>query len=76
VFEAMRLWREVNRCDDYRADAFETGEGEPPRWVRTWEECAPGTALELALFDGGHAVPGGWTDATLDWFEALEGERR
>ena len=72
VFEAMRLWRAANGCDNYRADAFETGEGEPQRWTRIWEECDPGTALELALFDGGHAVPRGWADATLDWFEGLD----
>lgn len=74
VFEAMRLWRAANGCDNYRADAFETGKGEPRRWTRTWEECAPGTALELVLFDGGHAVPPGWTDATLDWLGSLPAE--
>ena len=73
VFEAMRLWRAANGCDNYRADAFDTGAGEPPRWTRTWQECDPGTALELALFDGGHAVPRGWADATLDWLEGLPG---
>lgn len=72
VFEAMRIWRAANGCDNYRADAFATGEGEPQRWTRSWEECAPGTALELVLFDGRHAVPRGWADATLDWYEALE----
>lgn len=71
VFEAMRIWREVNGCDNYRADGFETGEGDPQRWIRSWAECDPGTALELELFDGGHGVPGGWADDTLDWFEAL-----
>ncbi len=71
VFQAMQIWRAVNGCDNHRADAFETGDGAPQRWMRRWEECDPGTALELALFDGGHAVPRGWADATLDWFEGL-----
>ena len=74
VFQAMQIWREVNGCENYRADRFATGEGEPQRWTRTWTECRSGTALELALFDGSHAVPRGWANATLDWFEALPEE--
>lgn len=71
VFRAMELWRAANGCSNHRADAFETGAGEPQRWMRRWEECATGTALELVLFDGGHAVPRGWTEATIDWAERL-----
>jgi polyhydroxybutyrate depolymerase len=29
--------------------------------------------LELALFDGGHGVPRGWSGLALDWFEAQVG---
>lgn len=68
VFAAFEIWREANGCEGLRADRFETA---GPFWRRAWDACAPGTALELALFDGGHAVPEGWTDLALDWFEGL-----
>ena len=69
VFHAMSLWREVNGCDNFRADRFRT---ESPFWRRAWDACAEGTALELALFDGGHGVPRGWAEMALDWFEGLQ----
>ena len=71
VFRAFEIWRETNGCDAMRADRFETAGA---FWRRAWDRCAPGTALELALFDGGHGVPEGWTGMALDWFEGLEAE--
>lgn len=71
VFQSLQIWREANGCDNFRATAFET---EDDTWRRRWTECAPGTALELVLFDGAHGVPQGWADMTLDWFEGLEAE--
>lgn len=69
VFHAMSLWRKANACDDHRADRFET---DGAFWRRIWIRCAPGTALQLALFDGGHGIPEGWSALALDWFEALQ----
>ena len=68
VFDAMRIWRETNGCEGLRADRFPADDG---YLRRAWDECAPGTALELAIFDGGHGVPDGWTEMALDWFEGL-----
>ncbi|MDT8327857.1 MAG: alpha/beta hydrolase-fold protein [Roseovarius sp.] len=68
VFHAMTLWRAANDCDNFRADQFKT-DGE--FWRRIWVECAPGTALELALFDGGHGMPAGWADMVFDWLDGL-----
>ncbi len=68
VFQAMGIWRAANGCEAIRADRFDT---EPPFWRRAWDRCDPGTALELALFDGGHGVPRGWAEMALDWFEGL-----
>lgn len=70
VFHAMTLWRAANSCDNFRADRFKT---DGDLWRRIWVDCAPGTALELALFDGGHGVPSGWGKMVLDWFEGLKG---
>lgn len=68
VFHAMSLWRAANGCEAYRADWFETTDG---FMRRAWTRCAPGAALQFALFDGGHGVPKGWSTLALDWFEAL-----
>lgn len=68
VFHAMNVWRQTNECHQLRADRFETS---GPFWRRSWERCRPGTALEFALFPGGHVIPQGWADMALDWFEKL-----
>lgn len=68
VFHAMSIWRETNDCMYLKADRFVT---EGPFWRRIWDRCTPGTALELAIFPGGHRVPAGWADMVIDWFEDL-----
>ncbi|MCK0120519.1 prolyl oligopeptidase family serine peptidase [Loktanella sp. F6476L] len=68
VWHAMGLWRAENGCDGLRADTFDTS---GDFWVRTWEECDAGTALEFVLHPGGHGIPRGWSTYMLDWFEAL-----
>ncbi|MEL7395994.1 MAG: alpha/beta fold hydrolase [Pseudomonadota bacterium] len=68
VFHAMEIWREANGCIYGKADSFDT---KGDFWIRKWERCAEGSALEFALFPGGHIVPEGWADLMLDWFEAL-----
>lgn len=68
IFHAMGIWRETNKCFQLKADKFVT---KGPFWRRKWERCAEGSALELALFPGGHVVPKGWVDLTADWFEEL-----
>lgn len=66
VFEAMQIWRDTNACpraapDATRApDVFTIGD---------WTGCAPGSALSLALHEGGHGIPRGWAALAVDWFE-------
>ena len=68
VFHSMDIWRTANDCVHLKADRFDiTG----PFWRRAWDRCLPGSALELALFPGGHVIPKGWADMALDWFENL-----
>ena len=69
VFHAMDLWRQENGCVQLRGDRFETS---GTFWRRSWDRCAPGTALELALFPGAHTVPEGWSELMLDWLDGLE----
>lgn len=68
IFHALGIWRETNKCFQLKADKFVT-KGTFLR--RKWERCAPGSALEFALFPGGHVIPNGWAEMTIDWFEGL-----
>jgi polyhydroxybutyrate depolymerase len=68
IFAGLELWRVTNVCDGH--DPTETS-ADGAFWHRVWADCAPGSALELALFEGGHTVPTAWADMMLDWFEAL-----
>ncbi len=68
VFQAMEIWRDTNECYQMKPDEFAT---DGQFMIRRWTDCAPNSALELALFPGGHIVPQGWATLTLDWFEAL-----
>ena len=69
AFDAMQLWRATNGCTEMRADAFDMEDGD--FWHRRWDRCTPGSALEFVLWPGSHAVPKGWADMALDWFESL-----
>lgn len=67
VFEGLALWRDTNGC----ARHAPSGHRETDDFQRRFWTCAPGSALEFALFDGGHGVPNGWANMVLDWMEAL-----
>jgi polyhydroxybutyrate depolymerase len=68
AFDAMEIWRATNGCMEMRADAFQI---DGDFWHRRWDRCTPGSALEFVLWPGTHAVPKGWADMALDWFEGL-----
>lgn len=68
VFHALSVWRQTNECAHLKADRFET---DGPYWRRSWDRCSPGSALEFALFPGGHSVPQSWPDLVTNWFEGL-----
>lgn len=66
IFAGMEIWRAANLCPDEKPSNYsETG----AFWRRAWTNCAANSALEFALFPGGHGVPPGWADMVLDWFE-------
>lgn len=68
IFEMMQEWRRQNGCRKLRPDSFVT---DGPFWRRIWTHCATGTALELALHEGGHRVPDAWAGLAAAWFEDL-----
>jgi len=36
-----------------------------------WTGCGTGHSVQLCLHDGGHMVPRGWREQTLEWFASL-----
>ncbi len=67
IFAGLEIWRAANGCANQNPDSYgRTGDF----LRRKWTGCAPGSALEMAMFPGGHKVPVGWADMVLDWFEA------
>lgn len=67
IYEGMTLWRETNGCEQPNP----TGYSVTGAFQRRYWDCAPGSALEFALFPEGHRVPDGWAGMMLGWFEAL-----
>ncbi len=65
VWYAMSLWRETNTCDQPRANKFANTS---MFMRRSWTKCADGSALQFALFPGGHVVPKGWAEMIVAWF--------
>ncbi|WP_299663961.1 alpha/beta fold hydrolase [uncultured Ruegeria sp.] len=70
IFAGLEIWRIANECVDTKPSGFSTT-GQFMR--RNWMGCTEGSALEFALFPGGHTVPKGWADMMVDWYEGLPG---
>jgi len=67
IFVGLDIWRDANVCANENPKVIST---EGTFWRRKWTGCAPESALEFAVFPGGHSMPVGWSDMVLDWFEA------
>ncbi|MBV1926125.1 MAG: prolyl oligopeptidase family serine peptidase [Rhodobacteraceae bacterium] len=69
IFAGLNIWHATNQCAQENPDVMlETDQF----WRRKWSRnCADGSALELALFPGGHRVPSGWSTMVMDWFEEV-----
>lgn len=66
VHHGLAVLRDLNGCDQLRADAFDT---QGPFWRRIWTRCTSGTPLEFALHPGGHSVPKGWAEMVVAWLK-------
>lgn len=72
IFGGLEIWRVANGCDDHKPQSFsETGQF----WRRVWTDCADGSALEMAMYPGGHGMPQGWANMIMDWFEDVAPKR-
>lgn len=69
VFHSMRVLREVNGCENYKANQYDTS---GKFWKRWWTKCTSGAKLQFNLYDGGHGVTQGWAEEAINWFEALD----
>lgn len=68
IFAGLEIWRSANGCSDEKPSSYnQTG----PFLRRSWKTCAPDSALEFALWPGGHTLPDGWADMVVDWYEAV-----
>lgn len=69
IFEGLQRWRAENGCTKLRADEFDTS---GRYWRRIYTSCDEGTALELALWPGGHVPPDGeWAEFAADWVDRV-----
>lgn len=68
LFKGMTMLRRTNGC---AVDTPGQSLPEEDKLVRRWNNCAPGSALELVLHPRGHSVPKGWTTRTLTWSDGL-----
>ena len=66
IWEGLQLWRRENMCSRNPSEHEISG----ILWRKRWA-CEHGS-VEIVLHKGGHALPKGWVDMALDWFEALE----
>lgn len=73
VFYGFQIMRQVNGCNQLRADKFETS---GTYWRRWWTRCTAGSALQLNLHKGGHLVPVDWATEAIDWFESLDAKEQ
>ena len=70
IFAGLDIWRQTNGCRNHMPQERST---DALFWTRIWTDCTPGSALSFALHPGGHAVPRGWAEMALAWFERPEG---
>jgi polyhydroxybutyrate depolymerase len=68
VFQSLFTLRLANGCTNRQPDAA-AFDREVGVLRRAWTECRNGR-IDLMLHPGGHGIPKGWLNMTLDWFEA------
>ncbi|MEO1490602.1 MAG: alpha/beta fold hydrolase [Pseudomonadota bacterium] len=68
VFQSLYILRATNGCANRQPEAAPVDE-EKGLWRRIWSDCTSGQ-IDFELHPGGHAIPAGWLDRAVDWFEA------
>jgi polyhydroxybutyrate depolymerase len=66
VWASLFILREINGCTARQPKTSRVKDG---NWWRHWTDCRAGR-IDLMLHPGGHSLPKGWVDRSIDWFEA------
>lgn len=69
VLDGIAVWRAVNGCEEDP----DTTEVVGVSTCQVWSSCTSGRQLMLCLHDGGHEIPAGWFEESLDWVDASIG---
>ncbi len=69
ILDGLHRFRTANGCGQTNPSGHRT----TGQFQRRYWTCDDGSALEFALFPGGHGVPKGWAEMMLDWAEAQAG---
>lgn len=68
VFEVLANQRALHGCGpEPSTRSMAQGRYE----ISEWSQCSGDDDIVLALHDGGHTIPRGWSSMVLDWFENL-----
>lgn len=68
IFRTLEIFREAGNCARNLPDGFSVSGAYQ---IRSWTKCDAGKEMTFALHPGGHTVPRGWADLTIDWFSGL-----
>jgi len=68
VFQSLFILRGTNGCSNRQPETAPVDK-DNDIWVRRWTDCASGKRIDFVLHPGGHGIPRGWLNRTLDWFE-------
>ncbi|MEM1161043.1 MAG: PHB depolymerase family esterase [Pseudomonadota bacterium] len=68
VFQSLFILRATNGCGNRQPESAPI-DPDADLWGRTWSDCASGRRIDLLLHPGGHGIPKGWLNRTLDWFD-------
>ncbi len=71
VLEGIAIWRAVNGCEEEPDRVEEVGLST----CQVWSSCASERELSLCLHAGGHEIPDGWFDESLDWVNTRNGSK-
>ena len=69
VFQSLFILRAANGCGNRQPDEAPI-DADTAVLQRSWTDCSGGRQIDFMLHPGGHSIPKGWLDRTLDWFEA------
>jgi len=65
IYAGLEVWRDALGCETHAPSRVWS---EDKDHVRQWS-CGDDSEIRFTLHPGGHAIPQGWADKMVDWFE-------